>query len=286
MGTIINGIGITPWKGRSLRTGNTPDLGPKNYYEEMDPYTWRMLMSGNYAHGTNYPVYSNGKGVSVNDYGWGEKYSYDRNEDRWDLTKIEDPQNQTSLLSVNMLFLDGKKYKCPDKVKERGWGQFGKITFSITVLAQDYIRNFTGDYSSVNRITLFGLKNKEGKVTLRVYLFRDNITVEGYNGGWVILGNLTLKEQFNSRATHIELILDEKDRYLYNATLGANVVDYTGTRRMEFLVSKQIFAYGVTEVFIGNGMSENDIPMESRDIVGFWGEFQDFSITPSSWSKY
>ena len=243
-------------------------------------------MSGNYAHGANYPAYSNGKGVSVNDYGWGEKYSYDKNDNRWDLTKIEDPQNQTSLLSVNMLFLDGEKYKCPDKVKERGWGQFGKIVFSTTVLVKDYIRNFTGDYSSVNKITLFGLKNKEGKVTLRVYLFRDDIVVEGNNGSWVILGILKFEEQSNSRAIHIELILDEEDRYLYNATLGANIVNSGNTKRMEFLVSKQMFVYGVTEVFIGNGMSENDIPMESEDIVGFWGEFQDFSITPISWSKY
>lgn len=55
---------------------------------------------------------------------------------------------------------------------------------------------------------------------------------------------------------------------------------------MEFLVGKQMFVYGVLEVFIGNRMTENDIPMEDGYIDGFWGEFQDFSITPSSWSKY
>lgn len=285
MGTIINGIGITPWKGRSIIMGNMPDPGPRNYYEEMDPYNWRMLMEGNDIHDTNYPVYSNGKGVSVNDYGWGGKYSYNKNDDRWDLTKIEDPQNQTSLLSVNMLFPDGEMYKCPDIVKEREWGSFGKIIFATTVLVESHIRNFLGDYSDVDKITLFGLKNKEGKMTLRVYLFHDNITVEGYTNNWVILGNLTFEGQLNSRAIYIELTLDEKDGNLYNATLSARVLNYSSTEKVEFLVSKGL-TYGVNEVFAGNGMTENDIPMESGDIVGFWGEWGSFSVTPASWSRF
>lgn len=291
MGTIINGIGITPWKGRSLRIGDMPDLGPRGYYEEILPGNWKMYTKLTREADPNLWIFScdcDKKYLETNTYGWdSDKYPFKRQGYEWSMRYDEEKrQNQTSLLTVDMLFPDGEKYKCPDVVKEMGFLSFNEIIFTLTCSISQEAQTALSN-REINRITLMGWGDETGPAVRLEYLAPSIITISYKDistGNWrdgsiirieknierLCTYRVTLFDEFSPANIDIKLQIDYKDSQYYD-TYTWSIPRYTDIRFNRF--------------FIGNGLTENDIPMESPNIVGFWGIIYTFIyVEPISWN--
>lgn len=282
MGTIINGIGITPWKGRSIIMGNMPDPGPRNYYEEMAGDNWYLTLAGDSVHGIYDPSLTYNY-INPNLYNWGEKYGiYDRTIEGWNIDYTEDTKYQTALCTGSMMFPDGEKYKCPQEVKDLGFLSFKKATMTIDFTIPEDIRLKQGKYSDIEYIILGGYGNSEGP-QLRIALGGNYIYLQRYyNGTW--------RGEFTHRVNYTDL----NKRCLLNLSLTRiyqnqvevlfqmrNTKESTVFRDMAFSRLSVNTLAGLDRVFWGNGYADSS---SDRAIVGFWGIFHYSAASTGGWA--
>lgn len=282
MGTIINGIGITPWKGRSLIRGNMPDPGPRNYYEEVSGYNWYLMIDGDDVHGIYDPALTYSKTyINPNLYNWGEKYGiYDRIIGGWNIDYTESTKYQTSLCTADLMFPDGERYKCPQEVKDLGLLSFKKVTVTVEFTISEDIRYRQGKYSDIENIVLGGFGNSECLQIRAVFVGNTLYLQRNIDGVWFgiytevihdldlnksCLFNLILTRNYNNEVT-VEFRMRNSDS-ITPQKMGLSRFNINAFTRMD-------------RVFWGNGYTDSS---SDRAIEGFWGIFHYGAFSTEDW---
>ena len=282
MGTIINGIAITPWKGRSLRIGDMPDPGPRNYYEEMPGDNWYLILDGDDAHGIYDPALTYNY-IDPNLYDWGEKYGiYDNTIGGWNIDYTENTKYQTALCTGSMLFPDGERYKCPQEVKDLGLLAFDQSVMTIDFTIPEDIRNKEGKYSDIKYIILGGFGNSEGP-QLRIALSGDYLHIQrNQDGTW--WGERTYrvdKTDLNKRCLlnfRLTRVYTNQVEVLF---LMRNTEEPAASQDMAFTTFYVDTLARLDRVFWGNGYANSS---SDRAIEGFWGIFHYSAFSTRGWA--